>query len=148
MRRIRHQGYHVLYCKDGDSVSLFLRLVKADPVLLAFEDFRAQKELYNHINRALNCDTANAQRLVDSSVRQRQAIRQLMESPGLDALPEALAQAAKARLRYPGHSLEELGATLRPPLGKSGMHHRLQKLLRLAEQSKEKLVVKSGLVKE
>lgn len=56
-----------------------------------------------------------------------------MLKQGLSSLPEPLRKVAELRLERPEASLTELGQLLSPPLGKSGVNHRLQKLLAMAQ---------------
>lgn len=134
VKTLRHQGYYVLYLKDGQSVSDFLLYAGANKALLDFEATRVQKEMFNQVNRVVNCDSANAQRVANSSARHRHAIRRLQEAGKFDALPPQLRLTAHLRLENPELSLKELGDMLDPPLGKSGVNHRLQKILRLADE--------------
>ena len=82
----------------------------------------------------MNCEAANMQKMVDASVEQVRAINKLMESGRFDSLPENLKEVARIRLEYRDYSLKELGEMLDPPLGKSGVNHRLRKLQELAEK--------------
>lgn len=133
-KELRHQGYYVLYTKDGQTIADFLLYSGANQGLLNFESLRVEKEMYNQVNRVVNCDSANAQRLADSSARQRKAILHLKACGEYAKLPDNLKNVAKLRLKYPELSLTELGQALDPPLGKSGVNHRMQKILDLAER--------------
>lgn len=132
-KELRHQGYYVLYTKDGQAIADFLLYCGAHQGLLNFESLRVEKEILNQVNRVVNCDAANAQRLADSSARHRKAILFLKDCGEFTKLPDKLKHVAQARLKYPELSLAELGQMLDPPLGKSGVNHRLQKLLDTAD---------------
>lgn len=138
MRLIRHRGYHVLYAKDGQGIADFLLYSGAHGSLLTFEELRVEKEVFNQVNRVVNCDNANAQRLADSSAIQRKAILRLQNSEEWRMLPPELVEAGMARLDFPELSLAELGQKMNPPIGKSGMNHRLKKMISLAERLSEK----------
>jgi DNA-binding protein WhiA len=125
---MRRAGYSVAYIKEGQQVSDFLLLTGAHASLLELENQRVEKEMRNSVNRVVNCDNANLQRLADTAARQQHRIRRLLERGGLGALPEGLRQAAEARLANPDLSIAELGERMDPPLGKSGMNHRLRRL--------------------
>lgn len=129
---LKRQGYSVLYVKDGKQIADLLLQCGAHMALLDFESLRVEKEMRNSVNRVVNCDSANSQRIANASARQLELIRQLEEQHGLGFLPEDLLMTAKARLSNPDCSLKELGEIMEPPLGKSGMNHRLKKLERLA----------------
>ncbi len=127
-----------LYFKDGESIAEFLRVIGASGALLALESRRVVKSMRSSVNRLVNCDTANLEKVVASAQRQLAAIREVERSIGLDNLPSGLQEAARLRLCFPEASLRELGAMLAPPVGKSGMNHRYRRLERLAAGSKKK----------
>ncbi len=133
LSEIKHQGYFVLYAKDGQTISDFLLYSKAHRALLQFEAVRVEKDMLNQVNRVVNCDSANADRVADSSARQRYAIRKIMAHNRFHDLSEGLKEAALVRMENPELSLSELGELMQPPLGKSGMSHRLRKLMKIAE---------------
>ena len=135
---LRRGGYNVAYIKEGQQVSDFLLLTGAHGSLLELENQRVEKEVRNSVNRVVNCDSANLQRLADTAARQQRRIRSLIGHGGLGSLPDELREAAEARLEHPDLSLSELGELMRPPIGKSGMNHRLRRLERLiGEESQE-----------
>ncbi|HHU52831.1 MAG TPA: DNA-binding protein WhiA [Clostridiaceae bacterium] len=135
--RTVHQGSEVLYLKEGELIADFLRYVGADQYLIKFEEVRVEKDMRNHVNRIVNCDNANAQRLANSVARQIYNINFLIEKKGLASLPDDLREAAELRLKYPDYSLRELGEQATPPLGKSGINHRLSKLDKLADELRQ-----------
>ena len=98
------------------------------------EDAFIRQELRNNANRATNCDSANMERAVIAASRQTQAIERLLAAMGESSLPPALLQTAKLRLAHPEVSLEELGRLCDPPVGKSGVNHRLRKLEKMAQE--------------
>ena len=87
----------------------------------------------NSINRRVNCEAANINKTVSAASRQIGDIEYLRDHYGLANLPEALRQMAEVRLENPDAPLKELGELLDPPVGKSGVNHRLRKLSELAE---------------
>lgn len=136
---LKRQGYSVLYVKDGKQIAELLLQCGAHIALLDFESLRVEKEMRNSVNRVVNCDSANSQRIANASARQLELIRQLEERNGFGFLPDDLLNAAKARLTNPDYSLKELGEIMIPPLGKSGMNHRLKRLERIASELLGKL---------
>lgn len=122
----------MVYLKEGQYIAEFLLQSGAHESLLAFESLRVEKEMRNSVNRVVNCDNANAQRIANTSARQLELIRFLRDSRTLGQLPAELQAAAEARLENPDLSLRELGELMDPPIGKSGMNHRLKKLENLA----------------
>ncbi|MCL4426173.1 MAG: DNA-binding protein WhiA [Firmicutes bacterium] len=130
----RRQQRYLLYLKGSEDIVSFLNLVGAHQALLSYENTRALKSVKNQVNRQVNADTANLARTVEAAQRQIGDIRLLAETLGLEALPPGLRQLAEARLADPEASLTELGRLLDPPLGKSGVNHRLRKLSQLAAE--------------
>lgn len=125
-------GYSVVYLKEGQHISDFLLQTGAHESLLTFESLRVEKEMRNSVNRVVNCDNANSQRIANTSARQLELMRLLDETHVLGRLPTELQDAARARLENPDLSLRELGELMEPAIGKSGMNHRLKKLESIA----------------
>ena len=90
----------------------------------------------NSVNRRVNCETANIGKTVSAAVRQTGDIELVMQSGRYKELPDQLKEMAKIRLRYPNVSLKELGELMDPPIGKSGVNHRLKKIAQIAEKWK------------
>ena len=91
------------------------------------------KEMRNSVNRKVNCETANINKTVNAAVKQMEDIKKIMETIGLDNIPVQLAEIAQVRVEHPDAPLKELGTYLDPPVGKSGVNHRLHKLAEIAE---------------
>ena len=125
--------YMVLYLKDDDQIVRFLALVGASQSLFRYEDIRARKEIRNHVNRQVNAETANLGKTVDAAHRQIEALSHLTAFGGLERLSPALRELAQLRLNHPEASLKELGEMCCPPVGKSGINHRMRLLMSLAE---------------
>jgi DNA-binding protein WhiA len=111
-----------------------LNVVGAHKALLNLENLRVEKEVRNTVNRKVNCETANIGKTVSAAARQIEDITRIKERGGFKLLPDYLRQTAELRLEYPDASLQELGELLCPPLGKSGVNHRLRKLAAIARQ--------------
>jgi len=126
------KGRYVVYLRDGDDISDFLRVLGANRSLLHMEDIRVVKDVRNRVNRRVNCETANIHKTAASSVRQIEDIRTIEERDGLESLPDPLKEIALVRLEYPEATLSELGDLLDPPVGKSGVNHRLRRLHEIA----------------
>lgn len=130
VRLAARKDHLLLYLKEGEQVARFLSLVGAHQAVLHYEDVRAFKEMKNRVNRQMNFDTANLNKTVEASARQLAAIRRLQAGGGLERLPAHLRQLAELRLQHPEASLKELGEMMRPPVGKSGVNHRMRLLER------------------
>ncbi len=124
----------VVYFKSSEEIADILSLMGAYKVLMDFHNAKILKEIRNNVNRTTNCEAANLQKLVDASMEQVGAINKIIEKGMFDSLPESLRQVASLRLEYREHSLKELGEMLDPPLGKSGVNHRLRKIQEIAEK--------------
>ena len=127
----------LVYLKGQNEITDMLSIFGAQSARFAMEDAFIRKELRNNANRAVNCDSANMERAIAAASRQAQAISWLIQSAGEASLPPALLQTAKLRLQHPEASLEELGKLLDPPVGKSGVNHRLRRLEQMAAELKE-----------
>ena len=134
----RRKSYFVVYLKDSEDIATLLSLMGANVTRMATENARILKGLRNEVNRRVNCETANIGKTVQSAGRQMEDIRLLRERGILQALPAQLREAAELREEHPGESLSELGKHAVPPVGRSGMNHRLRKLSALAEKEREK----------
>ena len=99
------------------------------------ENVRILKEMRNSVNRRVNCETANITKTVSAAVRQAEDILLIQNTIGLGSLPDHLREIAELRLEYPDASLKELGAYLNPPVGKSGVNHRLRRISEIAAGS-------------
>ena len=96
---------YIVYLKDGDHITDFLSLIGAHQALLEFENVRIVKDMRNQVNRRVNCETANLNKVIRASVLQVACIRYLQEHGRYDLLPEKLKEAAELRMRYPDISL-------------------------------------------
>lgn len=123
----------LLYIKESEKIVDFLRIVEASSALLEFENVRIVKSMRNQVNRQVNCETANLAKTVDASVRQMRIIRKLLAQEGISGIPANLRELAMLRLDHPDSTFRELGAMLDPPLTKSGVAYRMQKLEDFAE---------------
>ncbi len=122
----------VVYIKDADGISETLGRLGAAGAMMEFENIRILKGIRNNINREVNCDTANITKTANAAVRQIECIRKLEETVGLSALPAGLQELAQVRIDHPDLPLKELGELLDPPIGKSGVNHRLRKICEYA----------------
>ena len=117
--------------------SLLLNVMEAHVALLELENVRIMKEMRNCVNRKVNCETANINKTVSAAVRQAEDIMLIRDSTGFEGLPDNLRQIAQLRLARPEATLKELGEALDPPVGKSGVNHRLRKLSNMAEKLRD-----------
>ncbi len=144
---LRHYSLHpkqgkrgknrMVYLKDASEIADVLKLLGAVDALMELENARILKEVSENVNRRVNFEAANINRTVKASLKKQEEIQYIEEVLGLDQLEKALQEVAKRRLQYPDASLEELAQGLEPPIGKSGVNHRLRKLARIAKELRE-----------
>lgn len=134
---VERKKYHVVYLKDGSEICDMLNVMGAYVSLMNFENYRIVKDVRNSVNRKVNCETANITKTVTAANKQVQDILLIQSTAGLSALPEHLQETARLRLKYQDATLQELGKLLTPPVGKSGVNHRLRKLSDIAEGMKK-----------
>ena len=133
-KMVARKAQHVVYLKEADAIMDLLTLMGATRARMELENIRIRKELRNQANRAVNCDSANLRKTVDASDRQAEAIEYIRDHLGFDNLPPSLREIAQLRLNYREASLIELGEMLDPPVGKSGVNHRLRRLLAIYQE--------------
>ncbi len=135
---VRKSNY-VLYFKNSQEVADILIMLDSFDSLMEYHNAKIMKDMRNSINRKMNCDTANLSKTVEASLIQVRAIEKLERVGALDKLSPQLREIARLRLEYRELSLQELGAMLSTPIGKSGVNHRLRKLVTEAEKYKEQM---------
>ncbi len=131
---VERKQHFVVYLKDGSQIVDMLNVMEAYVSLMHLENVRILKEMRNSVNRKVNCETANISKTVNAAVKQIDDIMKIRDTIGLEHLPIHLREMAELRLEYPEAPLKELGNYLTPPVGKSGVNHRLRKLSAIAEE--------------
>ena len=123
-----------VYLKDAEEISKTIALMGASKAVLNFEEIRVVRDTRNNVNRLVNCETANLNKIINASVEQIKQIESLKKKGKFDKLPESLKEIANVRQAHPEASLVELGQMLTTPIGKSGVNHRLKKICEIAEE--------------
>ncbi len=134
-RRTTRGDKHVLYIKDSDSIEEFLVTIGASGAAFDLMNEKIVRDFRNGVNRQVNCDTANIGKQLAAGKKYIEAIEKLKESNKIDALPEELRETARLRLENDQLSLTDLGKLFSPTVSKSGMRHRLERILRFAEEN-------------
>ena len=137
-KQVERKGSQVVYLKEADQIAEFLRLTGASRMLMEFENIRIMREMRGSVNRQVNCETANLKKTVDAAVRMTEDITYLRDRGVLAHVSPALRRAAEARLTYPQASLTELGELMTPKVGRSGVNHRLRRLMEMASDLRAK----------
>lgn len=132
-KMITRKGHWVVYLKEGEQIVTMLGYMGAPLAYMTYENARIVKEMRNGINRQVNCETANIGKTVHAAVRQTADIVLIRDRMGLEGLPRNLREIALVRLEHPDMTLRDLGALLDPPVGKSGVNHRLRRISEIAE---------------
>lgn len=133
-KRTLRSGNVGLYYKDATSLGDLLTMMGSHHIIFEFYNTRIERDIRNNENRATNCVARNIEKSIAAAQRQMEAIGTLMESGRLEALPEPLRVTALLRYRNPDATLDELKELHVPPISKSGLNHRLQKLMEEAEK--------------
>lgn len=137
---VARKKYQVVYLKEGSQIVDILNVMEAHVALMNLENVRILKEMRNSVNRKVNCETANISKTVNAAVKQLADIEYIRETAGLSYLPENLKEMALLRLEYPDAPLAELGTYLNPPVGKSGVNHRLRRISEMADSLRQQTV--------
>ena len=132
-RETQRGGNHLLYFKQADTIADFFTALGAPSAAMGVMTAKVEKEMRNTITRQINCDSANADKVVAAAQEQIDAIRRIAKEIGLDALPEPLKDAALLRITNPAASLADLAQLSFPKVTKSCLSHRLKKLMSMAD---------------
>lgn len=128
-KEAERKGNHLLYFKKSEHIEDLLTTIGASNCAMELMSAKIEKDMKNSINRKVNCDSANADKVVAAAVQQMEAIRRIDKLYGLDSLPDKLQEAALLRFANPEASLADLAMLSYPPVSKSCLSHRLKKLL-------------------
>jgi len=127
-------GNYIIYFKQSEAIEDFLTALGAPISAMEIMSEKVEKDMRNAINRKVNCDSANADKIVSAAQAQLAAIRLLDKRVGLVNLPEKLRDTALLRVSNPEASMKELAQLAMPPVTKSCLNHRMRKLLNYKEE--------------
>ena len=127
------KGYYIVYIKECEVIADVLGYIGAGRSALEIFTVQIEKDMRNRVNRRVNCENANADKAARASGRHLVAIRKIIDAKKLDKLPDVLREIAELRMEFPEDSLKELGEKTDPPIGKSGVNHRLNRILEFAD---------------
>ncbi len=131
----KRNGSVFIYFKNAEAMADYLRIIGAGSTLLQLESMRVVNSMRNQVNRLVNCETANLEKVVASAQQQLDIIDRIDRLIGLDNLTPALREAAYLRQSFPEASLKELGQMIEPPVSKSGMSNRFKQLEKLLNKT-------------
>ena len=126
-------GSYVVYIKESERIEDCLTFLGATKASLELMGVKMVKSIRNDTNRRLNFESANMDKTVQAAVAQMNALTRIEATCGLSALPEELQEVARLRMDNPDLSLRDLGAMMEPALSRSGVNHRLQRIIKFAE---------------
>lgn len=131
-------GQAFLYAKESERISDFLTYIGAMIHSMEIMNVKIYKDVRNNVNRAVNCEAANIGKTVAAAQKQAEDIELIAERIGLNSLSEDLRQVAEIRLENRDMSLREIGEMLNPPISRSGVNHRLERISKIAESLRNK----------
>ncbi|MCQ2457475.1 MAG: DNA-binding protein WhiA [Clostridia bacterium] len=137
-RTYERKDRQVVYLKGAQHITDMLALMGAAQSVLTLENIRIEKQMRAHAVRMANCDEHNSERMLDASTKQMKAIRTILLKEGLFTLPPALQELARLRLENSELSLQELGAMMDPPAGKSAVNNRMRRLMAVAAEIEQR----------
>ncbi len=129
------RGSPILYLRDSAKLEDFFAFIGAAKYSLSLMELKVIKELSADANRFRNAYCANAAKAIDAGNTQIQAINKLISQKKLHLMSPDLVETAKLRLKYPDYSLEQLRMLFSPPITKSGLNHRLKKIVDAAKEN-------------
>ena len=124
----------MIYFKQSEYIEDFLTAIGAPVAAMDVMTAKLEKDLRGSVNRRVNCDAANLDKVVEATQGQLEAIRRLERSGRLETLPDKLQEAARLRAAHPEDTLAQLAEPCSPPVTKSALNHRLRKLVELGGQ--------------
>ena len=130
---MKRKDRSVVYIKEYGAIADTLGAMGAVGAAMDIYNISIEKELRNKANRQSNCEIANIEKITKAAFVQVEAIKKIEKKIGLSELPETLQEIARLRKEFPDESLKELGERLNPPIGKSGVNHRLKRIEEIAE---------------
>lgn len=138
---LKRENKYMIYIKEAEKIGDFLRLIGTTKSLLFYEDIRIYRDHVNMTNRLNNCEQANVDRIIQTATEQVKDI-ELIKKYGLELLSEKEQLAAEYRLKYKEASLQELSEIIsletNQKITKPGLHHRFDKIKKLAQKIREK----------
>ena len=130
----RNENY-VVYIKAADSITDFLTYIGAVNSAMEIMQIRMLKDVRNYVNRTTNFETANLDKTLQAAEEHINAIKKIKNTVGLNSLPDNLKEIANLRLENPEMSLKMLGQSLKSPISRSGVNHRLEKIIQISKKS-------------
>lgn len=133
----KRKNKHILYYKESEKIEDFLAYIGASKFSLKLMELKVIKELRGNVNRICNAETANLDRTAKAAAEQCEAISVIIEKNEYAKLPPELKECADLRIAHPDMSLSKLSKLFDEPISKSGLNHRLKKLVQIADRIRD-----------
>lgn len=137
-KSLKRENSYMIYIKEAEKISDFLKLIGASKAVLYFEDIRIYRDNANMVNRLNNCEQANVDKIISTAYEQIKAIEKIEKLASLDILSDKEKEVAIYRKKYSDVSLVELANIMSietdKKITKSGIYHRLNKIKEVAEK--------------
>ncbi len=130
---MERKGSYIVYMKGNDNIVSFLTYIEAPLYAMEVIQVSMLKEVRNYINRTTNFETANLSKTTSAAAIQIESIKKIQSSGIFETMDNDLKELAHLRLDNPDMSLRNLGENLSKPLTRSGVNHKIQKLIKIAE---------------
>ncbi|MCL2095498.1 MAG: DNA-binding protein WhiA [Oscillospiraceae bacterium] len=134
LKYIKRRNKHILYLKSSEQIEDFLYYIDIPKVSFDLMETKILKDVRNNANRVTNFEHANLGKISEASARQIEAINLIIEKGAFDSLSAELKQTSRLRLENIEMSIEEIGRISEPPVSKSGIKHRMKKIINTAEE--------------
>ena len=138
LKFIKRRKNHVLYLKSSEQIEDFLYYLDVPKISFDLMETKILKDFRNNANRVTNFENANLEKISNASAEQIDAIKFIIEKGGFDSLPDELKQTASLRLENIEMSISEIGEISNPPVSKSGIKHRMQRIINIAKDLGER----------
>ncbi|MBQ3037938.1 MAG: DNA-binding protein WhiA [Clostridia bacterium] len=126
--------HYVVYVKEYSAIADVLGIIGDTNSAFDIYNISIEKDVRNNINRQMNCENANMDKIADAYKKHLSAIEKIKKTIGLNKLPDVLQEIAEVRVKYPEDGLKQLGERLEKPIGKSGVNHRLNRIMAIADE--------------
>ncbi len=130
---MQRKSYVIVYMKEANQIADLLGLMGDSADALELFGVQIEKDMRNNINRQVNCENANANKVAKAASKHIFAIKKIKAAKKWHELADTLKEIGDLRCRYPEDSIKALGERLDPPIGKSGVNHRLERILQIAD---------------
>lgn len=141
-RIIKRDVKFMIYIKEAEKISDFLKMIHAYKSVLYYENVRVYREQKNLTNRLNNMEQANTEKTMSSALKQLEDIDFIIRIEGIDNLDKRTKEACEYRLKYPESSFSELSEIMKTDginITKSGLSHRFRKIAEEAEYLRKKI---------